>query len=106
MTETSLEISCWSAACQALAAVAPQYGLGPDQVRDICESSSQPRNGDAHSTVDPQVLTVRRIAVGLIEGMYSEGADRDSLVSIAQDAFETRRRLTLMDLPSEIMEWD
>jgi len=102
----SLEISCWAAACQALAAVAPRYGITPEEVREICERSSEPRSGDSANIDDPEVLTVRRITVGLIDGIHQGGADRDSLVGIAQDAFETRRRLTMLDLPSEILGWD
>ena len=108
MSETaSLEVSCWAAACQALAAVAPRYGLGPEEVRDICEDCAQPRSGD-HKIIDggENVLVVQRIVIGLIEGISQQGGDREMLLDAAQDAFEARRRLLLLDKPSEILEWD
>lgn len=106
MQEPGLEISCWSAACQALAAVAPRYGIDSDRVREICEISSAPQRGDRNLGIDQQVLVVRRIAAGLIEGMQQEGAEWEELVDIAQDAFEARHRLTLLDLPSQILQWE
>ena len=103
---TSLEVSCWAAACQALAAVAPRYGLGPEQVRDICEDCTQPRSGDHRvQEGEENVLVVQRIVVGLIEGITSQGANREMLLDAAQDAFEGRRRLMLLDRPSEILGW-
>lgn len=107
MSETeSLELSCWAAACQALAAVAPRYGLGPENVRDICEDCAQPRNEDLPlSEEQSNVLVVQRIVVGLIEGISQHGASREMLLDAAQDAFEARRRLMLLDRPSEILGW-
>jgi hypothetical protein len=107
MSETaSLEVSCWAAACQALAAVAPRYGLGPERVREICEDCAQPRSGD-HRVAEgsENVLVVQRIVVGLIENISEQGANRELLLDAAQDAFEARRKLILLDRPSEIMGW-
>jgi hypothetical protein len=80
-----LELACWAATCQALASMAPRWGIGPSAVRELCEQAVEES--------DRPLLSAQRIAVALISEIDQRGAERQLVMMAAQDAFEAHLKL-------------
>lgn len=89
-----LEAGCWGAACTALATVAPRWGVTPGEVRSMCEQAALEAGHD--------IEAMQMMVVYLIQNIAGRGADPESLVHVAQDAYKTHQSLdgqvTLSDL--------
>lgn len=89
-----LELDCWGAACTALATIAPRWGITPAEVRELCEQGASSASHDLEAA--------QLMAVALIQGIASAGADPDALVHAAQDAYQAHRRLDARLTPSDL----
>jgi hypothetical protein len=102
---TELDLDCWTAACYAVAILAPQYGVSAAQVQALCDTA--PALIRAHPELDAlhvEVLLMRRMTSSLVAAMVGRGAATDRLVSAARDAFSARYQLAGPVTPSDLFE--
>ena len=80
-----IETDCWAAACTDLATVAPLWGVGPRDVRELCEQATQGAKQDLEA--------VQLMTASLICGISQSGASREELVQVAHEAFHAHLKL-------------